>query len=166
VNKFNIPTTYRGVRFRSRLEARYAVFFDEVGWPWQYEPIDLIGYIPDFILGFEQGDVLFEVKGSVEEEDTAKAKIEASGWSKEAVVAPGDIAGTRLGSLLEANLRGFEWSDADLFFCISCGQVSLHSGNGSWHCRRCGESEGHVGVFDPRPAMLAASNRVQYRRTA
>ena len=27
-----IPTTYAGVRFRSRLEARWAAFFDLCGW--------------------------------------------------------------------------------------------------------------------------------------
>lgn len=163
MNRYGIPTTYQGVRFRSKTEARYAAFFDEIGWHWQYEPIELNGYLPDFLLNFEQGDLLFEVKGSVEDVEAAKAKVEASGWVGEAVVAPGAIIDTRIGALLEATQVGFEWSDADMFFCISCGQVSLHSGNGSWHCRRCGESDGHVGSFDPIPAWLAAGNRVQWR---
>lgn len=162
-SKFGIPTTYKGVRFRSRLEARYAAFFDEVEWPWQYEPIDLSGYVPDFILGLESGDVLFEVKGSVEDEAVAKSKIEASGWTGEAVVASGDIVGSRIGTMLSGSHIGFEWGDADLFFCISCGRVSLHSSDASWHCRRCGESEGHVGVFNALPAWVAAGNRVQWR---
>lgn len=42
------PTTYNGVRFRSRLEARWAAFFDLVKWEWEYEPIDLQGWVPDF----------------------------------------------------------------------------------------------------------------------
>lgn len=51
MSEFNaIPTVYAGVRFRSRLEARWSVFFDLVGWTWHYEPIDLAGYIPDFII--------------------------------------------------------------------------------------------------------------------
>jgi hypothetical protein len=33
-----IETRYRGYRFRSRLEARWAVFFDVAGVAWQYEP--------------------------------------------------------------------------------------------------------------------------------
>jgi hypothetical protein len=33
-----IETLYRGYRFRSRLEARWAVFFDVAGIAWQYEP--------------------------------------------------------------------------------------------------------------------------------
>jgi hypothetical protein len=38
-----IPTVYKGVQMRSRLEARWAAFFDELGWPWEYEPVDLAG---------------------------------------------------------------------------------------------------------------------------
>lgn len=45
-----IPTRYGGVQFRSRLEARWAAFFDIAGWRWQYEPLDLDGWIPDFRL--------------------------------------------------------------------------------------------------------------------
>jgi hypothetical protein len=33
-----IETSYKGYRFRSRLEARWAVFFDALGWEWDYEP--------------------------------------------------------------------------------------------------------------------------------
>lgn len=44
------PTLYNGVQFRSRLEARWAAFFDLVGWGWEYEPIDLVGWVPDFIV--------------------------------------------------------------------------------------------------------------------
>lgn len=47
-----IETTYRGHRFRSRLEARWAVFFDALTIPWEYEPqgyvIDGRPYLPDF----------------------------------------------------------------------------------------------------------------------
>lgn len=45
------PTLYKGVRFRSRLEARWAVFFDSLGLRWLYEPkTDAVGYMPDFDL--------------------------------------------------------------------------------------------------------------------
>ena len=41
-----IETKYKGYRFRSRLEARWAVFFDTMGIEWIYEPegFDLPGY--------------------------------------------------------------------------------------------------------------------------
>lgn len=44
------PTKYRGVQFRSRLEARWAAFFDLIGARWEYEPIDLVGWTPDFLV--------------------------------------------------------------------------------------------------------------------
>ncbi|MFN7611621.1 MAG: hypothetical protein ACK5QX_11930 [bacterium] len=44
------PTTYAGVRFRSRLEARWAAFFDLCQWSWEYEPVELAGWAPDFLV--------------------------------------------------------------------------------------------------------------------
>lgn len=49
------PTEYSGVRFRSRLEARWAAFFDLIGWKWEYEPVDLVGWSPDFKVEFDCG---------------------------------------------------------------------------------------------------------------
>lgn len=54
-----IQTSYRGYRFRSRLEARWAIFFDSLKIKWEYEPqgFHLSNgemYLPDFFLpGFE-----------------------------------------------------------------------------------------------------------------
>lgn len=50
-----IETHYNGYRFRSRLEARWAVFFDAAGIPYEYEPegyvlSDGTCYLPDFYL--------------------------------------------------------------------------------------------------------------------
>ena len=53
-----IETVYNGYRFRSRLEARGAVFFDVMGIKYIYEPEgferdlgdDIIRYLPDFYL--------------------------------------------------------------------------------------------------------------------
>lgn len=50
VKQLAIPTSYAGVRFRSRLEARWASFFDEVCWGWDYEPADFAGWTPDFLV--------------------------------------------------------------------------------------------------------------------
>lgn len=44
------PTKYNRVKFRSRLEARWAAFFDLIEWEWLYEPIDLSSWVPDFQL--------------------------------------------------------------------------------------------------------------------
>ncbi len=50
-----IPTLYGGTTFRSRLEARWVVFFDSLGIEWRYEPegfklADGSMYLPDFFL--------------------------------------------------------------------------------------------------------------------
>ena len=50
-----IKTHYADCRFRSRLEARWAVFFDALKIKWQYEPEGYIlpngrWYLPDFYL--------------------------------------------------------------------------------------------------------------------
>lgn len=59
-----IETRYRGYRFRSRLEARWAVFFDHMGIEFQYEPegykLPSGWYLPDFWL--PQVDMWAEVK--------------------------------------------------------------------------------------------------------
>lgn len=44
------PTEYHGVMFRSRLEARWACLFDLLDWSWEYEPIDLVSWSPDFLI--------------------------------------------------------------------------------------------------------------------
>ncbi len=61
-----LPTTYEGVQFRSRIEARWAVFFDHLGVRWDYEPEGFAlpsgNYLPDFWLPDQ--DCYFEVKGT------------------------------------------------------------------------------------------------------
>lgn len=60
-----IETHYKGYRFRSRLEARWAVFFDALGWDWQYEIQGYIAgvpYLPDFLLLMPRSPVWVEIK--------------------------------------------------------------------------------------------------------
>lgn len=57
-----IPTVYAGVQFRSRLEARWAALFDLAGIKWDYEPFDMPGWAPDFLLKTAAGQILVEVK--------------------------------------------------------------------------------------------------------
>lgn len=49
-----IETWYKGIKFRSRLEARWAVFFDACGIEYEYEPegyeVNGEKYLPDFYL--------------------------------------------------------------------------------------------------------------------
>jgi len=80
-----IPTFYKGINFRSRLEARWAVIFDRLGIDWYYETegydIQLddgisIRYLPDFTLyggSIRCPKTLFvEVKGNMTPDDALK----------------------------------------------------------------------------------------------
>ena len=66
-----IDTQYKGYNFRSRLEARWAVFFDALGLKWEYEPEgfeldDGTKYLPDFKVQYpDGGEQWFEVKSSL-----------------------------------------------------------------------------------------------------
>lgn len=81
---------YRGVRYRSRLEARWARLFDWAGWRYDYEPVDLDGWIPDFAVDLPDpaGPALVECKPAIKPSDFAPAqsKAEASGASGTVVV--------------------------------------------------------------------------------
>ena len=64
-----IQTEYKGYKFRSRLEARWAVFFDAMGLEWEYEPegfdLEYKGwYLPDFYLNEVDAWIEIKPKGS------------------------------------------------------------------------------------------------------
>lgn len=76
-----IETVYKGYRFRSRLEARWAVFFDTIDAEWEYEPegftlSDGTKYLPDFLLKNVRGrgadNIYVEVKGVLSKNDLHK----------------------------------------------------------------------------------------------
>lgn len=77
-----IQTYYKGIRFRSRLEATWAAFFDLCGWQWEYEPCDFAGWIPDFELTFEnEVPVYVEVKPWSSRSRVVQEKAwEGCGW--------------------------------------------------------------------------------------
>ena len=63
-----IQTRYKGYHFRSRLEARWAVFFDKMKFNWEYENegFDLgngVWYLPDFCITSIDGSLYYyEIK--------------------------------------------------------------------------------------------------------
>jgi len=72
-----IDTVYNGYKFRSRLEARWAVFFDALDIKYDYEPegfelSDGIRYLPDFWL--PEFDLWVEIKPEGEPKDIEKQK--------------------------------------------------------------------------------------------
>lgn len=92
-----IETRYAGCRFRSRLEARWAVFFNALNIPWVYEPQGYAfagrAYLPDFLL--PQSATWVEVKGH--EAALDKPFLTIAGASLPTVrPAPGAERGPRL----------------------------------------------------------------------
>lgn len=90
-----IETIHKGYRFRSRLEARWAVFFDALGIKWEYEKegydLDGLWYLPDFWLpelgywvevkgelpqGYESGE---DLTGEEIEKATRLARLSGKG---------------------------------------------------------------------------------------
>ena len=78
--KKSLTTWYKGILFRSRLEARVVFILDELGINWIYEPEGFelsneLKYLPDFFISFKDGTrQVLEAKGYLDDYD--KAKIE------------------------------------------------------------------------------------------
>ena len=95
-----IETVYNGYRFRSRLEARWAVFFDALGVEYEYEPEGYIVennfcYLPDFKVKCygcrgsvtdKPFDLFIEVKGNMTKEDAVKIKKFAGTFQPDASI--------------------------------------------------------------------------------
>ena len=159
-----IETEYRGVLFRSRLEAKWASFFDLVGWPWQYEPLDLKGYIPDFILTMPKGPIIVEVKPELYLEELIQyaPKIQDSGWKHESLIVgtgPFNIQTGRASlGMLDERGKGYPdadpdahwWSNAVFHKCTNCGHYSFHHEEGMFFCRHsgCYEGDHYLGIID------------------
>lgn len=63
MERSGIPTQMGGINFRSRLEAKWANVFTALGWDWSYEPFDLPGWVPDFLIRCEgKRDLLIDIK--------------------------------------------------------------------------------------------------------
>ena len=155
-----LETRYAGCRFRSRLEARWAVFFDELAIEWHYEPrgyrIPSTGqcYLPDFWLpGL---GAFYEVKGATPLGTTLTKLVDFAvllreGWRL--AIAIGDIP--RPDTLLNGDCmvlvshHGFSpgcvWAR-----CPECGEVDIV------YCPARIENKcGHVHAFVSRSALRA-----------
>ena len=72
------PTLYKGIQYRSRLEATWACFFELAGLTYEYEPFDLPGWSPDFLIKKTGWSDLVEVKPVFEFTKPMKSKIESA----------------------------------------------------------------------------------------
>ena len=132
-----IQTRYKGYHFRSRLEARWAVFFDAMGWNWEYEPegFDLgngLYYLPDFkITLFCDGFPIehwYEIKPSHEKDD---GKMRAFQQLFSRIAEKEDTMSSFRGGVLTGD--PFE------YFEVNMDHYNLPVGSKSKACARCGD---------------------------
>lgn len=138
-----IETRYKTYRFRSRIKARWAVFFDAAAIAWCYEPqgygIDGQGYLPDFYL--PEFDSFFEVKGTLEFDQRLLQKF-SIGTGKRIILAVGVIPDradrikdwpgfTTFFPNDEARRKdGAAWGREDMFLrCGGCNRVKYMNNN-------------------------------------
>ena len=178
-----IETVYNGYRFRSRLEARWAVFFDELKIEYLYEPEGYVlhddsKYLPDFFLGDIRGGMWLEIKpiGFLEGK-IAEKKLEmlCTVTDKPGMIVAGDpTVNVEFGSFSQSNdkyypawwicerMEGDDYAvcDGPYIFCLCpwCGKVGIEfDGRGA---RVCGYKE----HFDDEEAALSAIKHLDHWR--
>lgn len=134
-----IETQYKGYRFRSRLEARWAVFFEKLGLKWEYEPEGFevdggVMYLPDFRVVMPCGFTRwYEIKPSNVLEDDKVSLFRK---------ALPDSSGISLLSGDPAQMMDLVQSDDNGGICPRCGAI------GSFEYVSCGEDNADIGCFD------------------
>ena len=126
-----IETDYKGYRFRSRLEARWAVFFDTLGVAWEYEregyDLDGVWYLPDFWL--PKARVFVEIKpnaATAEEEDKCMRLCQSYYGGADVLLLAGDPwEGAYDGTLYQwtetdGSAGFYTWPHAVFADCDSC----------------------------------------------
>ncbi len=177
-----IPTIYQGIEYRSRLEARWAAFFDLIGWQYTYEPLDGHGYIPDFLI---HGDapLLVEVKpaSTLDNYQAPIGKITRGlvGLTDLDILIVGvdplpaiESFSTTAGLLGEHRFDGTrDFAPGAWFTCRACGATGIFHTVGSYHGRPCGHYDGD-GLLGPasrsriKSAWAQATNRVKWHGRA
>jgi hypothetical protein len=184
-----IETRYKGYRFRSRLEARWAVFFDCMGSSWEYEPEGFVlddgtHYLPDFRVKTPQGkDIWYEIKrADVFEDPKFNAFIKSvpdSDHSFRAALLSGDPVEHLSRKTVTKNKHVSENK-----ICPRCGLIddpaygydfSTTWGNDSFGCEPCdfetpsgGDNDDEIGILNatviPHKGLLLLEG-CEYNRT-
>lgn len=155
-----IETVYHSTRFRSRTEARHAVFFDMLGIPWEYEKEGFvlengITYLPDFWL--PSLNCWLEVKGQEPtDEERNKAILLSKATGKYVYISWGILAKPEFVAYEDIDFDNLDNSqtlvDIEAFLCVTYpdGRVEDAGLGGGflWYecpqCRKVGISYGGV----------------------
>ena len=85
-------TEYAGTTFRSQLEARWAAYFDQRGIAWQYEPVRLSSWTPDFRLVLNGVEAYAEVKPVSDFPMDVAQRVLGAGWTGDILIWAGGRA--------------------------------------------------------------------------
>jgi hypothetical protein len=181
----SIPTNYKGVEYRSRLEARWAAFFDLIGWQHTYEPFDGNGYIPDFLIHGNR-PLLIEIKpaNTMTQYQAPIAKIERGlrdrdedvlilGVDPIARLAPTAGDAHPVAGLLGQRGGEMDWATAHWFRCLECQGTSVFHPIMAFTGRPCGcapfGGDSHLGYANRNfisYSWAEATNLVKWRGAA
>ena len=145
-----IETNYNGYRFRSRAEARWAIFLEKAGIKFMYEPEGFLfddgtQYLPDFYL--PEQDAFLECKGLMETKDEHKIEQLAKATRKEIIIGKPDMSFYARWWEDTPDGHGYLNIDEDTWFCKcdKCGKTYFLPSCGSWACKCCGYYDGNNG---------------------
>lgn len=167
-----IETFYNGYRFRSRLEAKWAVFMDALGVRWEYESegFDLGDdewYLPDFYLPDQ--DIYVEIKPACKyqnypDEDVLNKAFKLEHKSNKQVVIlcgmPGPIDEEYN---VNNSYQGFTGTDINYFWCEcpDCGAIGIQFDGRSArnnHSENCQAMTGDKGYNSNSERIIQAWN--------
>ena len=149
-----IPTIYKGISFRSKLEAQWAKFFDAEKIAYIYEPEgyefkDGTRYLPDFYL--PDAHQYFEVKGVMKKIDLHKIKTLIKESGKAVVIGYGDGAfcacnwwDTEYELAISTGCPAEDCFASALVQCKKCKKKWFMGTAGWWKCPCCGEYGEHL----------------------
>lgn len=182
-----ITTIYNGIEYRSRLEARWAAFMQNIGWDIVYEPFDGDGYIPDFLV---QGakPLLVEIKPAVtqSEYEAAVPKVEQGlekHWRHDILILGAAPISHSSGALLHAGCVGYAlhtdpdpnvamlwaWGAADWLRCMECRTIRVRTADFAWDAQPCGHDHKrtqYAAAREINEAWADACNDVKWRGKA
>lgn len=147
MNIKSIETHYDGYRFRSRAEARWAVFFNAAKIKYIYEPEGFIlstndAYLPDFYL--PDSKEYFEVKPA-DDSDLSKPIQFIKDTDKPLVIGYADFTFQAPYHYGDGHYSGVgDKKGSCLYKCVYCHNFFFLDDSSIWDCSGCGKwDEGH-----------------------
>lgn len=150
------------IQCRSRIEAKWAWFFEKCKWNWEYEPIDLHFYIPDFIVTFGTKNILVEIKCDTVLSSLSKyqSKIQKSGWTDSYVILGGKIWYDLPKQKIYIGITN-ESKNVELLYCPTCSTYAIfHS-----KCIQCQGSLKSPAFTEVRHLWSECCNLTQWTKT-